>query len=218
MIVSSADSWISWKKTIEYHVLGNGEPPQNYWRSHPGLTFPLAPGTFCVDPWVHPGGLIASDGKGGAVQLEGTEVIFLWCRQDLSSQQMFQTAHNSNPHTGNPKKMNSSITQTGFLQSNDEQFIMVTITIFQDRKSSNDFWAVAKKDQTARRCSLGHWHIPLPDSCFFQKIAAQVEAQNIISQRMSLDRMLHENAWTNPPILPNHLLRSASPVPKDLRI
>jgi hypothetical protein len=41
------------------------------------LQNPIGPATFCVDPWVHPGGLIASDGKGGAAQLEGTEVIFL---------------------------------------------------------------------------------------------------------------------------------------------
>lgn len=85
------DNWLMGMSTIEYHVQFiifkisfDGEPPKITgvlilgWHSHLStLQNPIGPATFCVDPWVHPGGLIASDGKGGAAQLEGTEVIFL---------------------------------------------------------------------------------------------------------------------------------------------
>ena len=194
------------KTNIEYHVLGNGEPPPkslafSSWVDIPisprhvlrrSLGSPLRSYRFRWKRW-----------RRAAWRYRGNLPV-VRCRQDLSSQQMFQTAHNSNTHTGNPQnKWTVPSHKQDFCRVITNSLSWLPSPFFKTGNHQMISGPRRKKDQTAQRCSLGHW---------------QVEAQNIISQRMSLDRMLHENAWTNPPILPNHLLRSASPVPKDLRI
>ena len=178
----------SLETTIEYRVLGNGEPPQNHWRSHPGLTFP----SFHLAKSHWPSHVLRR-----SLGSPPRSYRFRWKRWRRAVWRyrgnlpvVIRIYHPINITTATPpiqrtqvtpQKMNSSITQPGFLQSNDEQFTMVAITIFQDRKSS------AKKIPNC--ATFQPWTLTCSTSglMFFQKIAAQVEAQNIISQCMSLD-------------------------------
>ena len=208
MIVSSADSWISWnyhgissswtnysmvEKTSWQLVDGNVNhriscsiyhfqniiwwwAPQNHWRSHPGLTFP----SFHLAKSHWPSHVLRR-----SLGSPRRSYRFRWKRWRRAAWRyrgnlpvVIRIYNPINITTATPPIQGTQVTPKKWtVPSHNQDFCRVMTDslpwlpspFFKTGNHQMISGPRRKRYQTAQRCSLEHWHVPLPDLCFFQE-------------------------------------------------